>query len=298
VSLVEHLAPLEPRYPSRLRALRKPPLLSAQGGSLEAPRVVAVVGSREAHPTTLGYAWELARQLVQAGAVVVSGGALGIDGAAHRGALDAGGRTWLVAGSGCLHRFPPEHEDLYDAIGNGPGAVLWPFAPETPPRPVTFRTRNRVLACLADAVVVVQAGERSGALHAAGCARGLGRPLWVVSVPPWLADEGGFEGSEQLMRDAPAGAQPLTSTRLFLESLGIASSSGRPAAALDRPLSADESAVMAVLARAQRDPLHLDEITALAVLSPQAARAVLLTLALENVVVEGPLGFFRRRTGL
>jgi DNA processing protein len=283
-----------------LRALAKPPLVSARGGSLEAPCVVAIVGSRDAHARTRAYARNLAGRLVRAGAVVASGGALGIDGEAHRGALDAGGRTWLVAGSGCLHCFPPEHESLYEAIGSGPGAVLWPFALETPPRPANFRARNRVLACLADAVVVVQAGERSGALHAAGCARRLGRPLWVVSVPPWVKERG-FEGSRQLMHEG--NARLLTSTRLFLRSLRMTSSSSAaaselPSPPLKRALSVDESAVMAVLAHARRDPLHLDEITALAVLSPQTARAVLLTLALENVVVEGPPGFFRRRIGL
>ncbi len=295
---IEHLTPLEPRYPSRLRALRKPPLLSARGGSLEAPCVVAIVGSREAHEQTLAYAASLARELVEAGAVVASGGAVGIDGAAHAGALEAGGRTWLVAGSGCLHCFPRSHAGLYDAIASGPGAVLWPFAPETPPASAAFRARNKVLACLADAVVVVQAGERSGALHAAGCAQRLGKPLWVVSVPPWLEDAG-FEGSLQLVRDGTA--QVLTSTPSFLRTLGISRAS--PAAQsrsipLKRPLSVDESAVIEALASARRDPLHLDEITALAGLSPQTARAVLLTLALENVVVEGPPGFFRRRDSL
>jgi DNA processing protein len=301
VTAIEHLTPLEPRYPSRLRTLDKPPLLSAQGGSLEASCVVAIVGSRRAHRRMLRYARGLARRLARAGVVVASGGALGIDGAAHAGALEGGGRTWLVAGSGCLHRFPPDHEDLYDAIGSGPGAVLWPFAPEMPPAPARFRARNTVLACLADAVVVVQAGDRSGALHAAGCARRIGKALWVVAVPPWLG-EAGFDGSRQLMRERSA--QVLTSTLSFFRSLGISCPGNRAAAPqtglvpLKRPLTVDESAVIEALATPGQDPFHLDEIMALAALSPQTARAVLLTLALENVVVEGPPGFFRRRDGL
>jgi DNA processing protein len=292
---VEHLTPLDPGYPSRLRAAGRPTLLSARGGSLEATCVVGIVGSRKAHDATLDYAKRLARAVVRAGAVVASGGALGIDAAAHRGALEAGGRTWLVAGSGCEHCFPPDHLDLYEAIGSGPGAVLWPFAPETRPAPAAFRARNKVLARLADTVVVVQAGERSGALHAAGCTRRLGKPLWVLSVPPWLGEDGGFEGSYQLMRDGET--RVLTSTPRFLESLGAAPESAVP---LKRPFSADESSVMAALARPGAhgtQPLHLDEITALAARSAQTARAVLLTLALENVVVEGPPGFFRRRDG-
>jgi DNA processing protein len=303
VTPVEHLAPLDPRYPSRLRALHKPPLLSARGGSLESSCVVGIVGSRNAHDAARGYATNLARELVQAGAVVVSGGALGIDAAAHRGALDAGGRTWLIAGSGCMHCFPPQHDSLYDSIGNGPGAVLWPFTPERAPSPSAFRARNKVLACLADAVVVVQAGERSGALHAAGCVRRLGKPLWVVPTPPWLGPEG-FEGTHELMQEGSA--LLLTSTRRFLQSIGASAGAGAgesasktPSVALStRTLSADESAAFAALACTGPRPLHLDEIATRAALCAQTARAVLLTLALENVVVEGPPGFFRRRDGL
>jgi predicted Rossmann fold nucleotide-binding protein DprA/Smf involved in DNA uptake len=117
----------------------------------------------------------------------------------------------------------------------------------------------------------------------------------VVSVPPWLGDDEGFEGSHQLMRTPDA--HLLTSTRRFLGTLGLANCAAPPPVPLNRPLSADESALMAALTRSGREPLHLDEIAAHAACSAQTARAVLLTLALENVVVEGPPGFFRRRDG-
>jgi DNA processing protein len=269
--------------------------LSTRGGSLEADCVVAIVGSREAHEQPLAFAGELAGKLAEAGAVVASGGALGIDGAAHRGALARSGRTWVVAGSGCDHCFPTDHASLYEEVAGGQGAMIWPFAPDVPPRPQSFLARNRVLVALADAVVVVQAGPRSGALHSAGRALALRKPLWVVPTPPWIAKEG-YEGSDELL---DRGARPLTSVTALLQSLALPCPSGslRVNAVpffLSRSLSADESAIYAATSLR---PLHLDEIASRASCSAQAASAALLTLALENVVVEGPPGFFRRRDG-
>jgi DNA processing protein len=277
------LTALDPRYPSRLRRLRHAPAcITVGGGALEAEHTVAVVGSRDAREEAAAWAGVLARRLVAEGVVVVSGGALGIDGAAHRATLEAGGRTWVVAGTGCDRLFPSAHRRLFEAIERGPGAMIWPFAPPIPARPQTFTYRNRILVALSDAVVVVQAGLRSGALHAAGVARRLGKPLWVVPAPPWLTK--GYEGSWQLLEE---GVRPLTRLELFLQSLAL----GSPAAP-SRPLSDVESAVMAVTSTAA---LHLDHLAERAHLSAQATATALLTLSLENVVVEGPPGFFRRR---
>ena len=289
-----HLVPLDPRYPARLRTLARPPTsLSVRGGSLEASCVVAVVGSRWAHPEAEGFAASLAARLARAGAVVVSGGAVGIDAAAHLGALDAGGRTWAVAGTGCEHCFPPEHAALFERIGQGPGAMLWPFAPPYPARPGSFVARNRVLVALSDAVVVVQAGQPSGALNAAAIAQRMGRPLWVAPPAPWM--EAGFEGSRRLLDD---GARALHSIASLLSSLGLAAAlpGGSPDAPSVpcRPLSDTEAAVLSATAGV---PLHLDEITSRAQSAAPAVMAALLTLALEDVVVEGPPGFFRRNDG-
>ena len=142
-----HLTPLDACYPSRLRTLALPPAsITIRGGSLEASRTVAIVGSRKAHPDAERFARELAEMLAQRGIVVVSGGAEGIDAAAHRGALEAGGRTWAVAGTGCEHCFPDKHAALFKAIGDGPGAMLWPFAPSSAVRPGVFLRCRSVLA--------------------------------------------------------------------------------------------------------------------------------------------------------
>jgi len=286
------LSPLDGAYPSRLRSLARPPAtITVCGGSLEADRVVAVVGSRKAHPKAVEFARTLAGELARAGVVVASGGALGIDAAAHEGALDAGGRTWCVAGTGELHCFPPKHAPLFDRIASGPGAMVWPFPPDLDALARAFRERNGVLVALADAVVVVQAGLRSGALSTAGRARVQRKPVWVVPVSPWeRAQEDqdfDFGGSRQLLDQ---GARPLQAAKPLLASL-----THLVRRATAGPPSKAEGALLGGLPAPVEPPLHLDEIAARAHLSPQAAAAALLTLALENVVVEGPPGFFRRR---
>jgi DNA processing protein len=296
---VVHLTPLDSRYPSRLRGLEGAPTsLSVKGGPTEADVVVAIVGSRAPTRDARHFAHALARELAQSGVVVVSGGAVGIDAAAHRGALAAHGRTWAVAPTGHELCFPGEHERLFGKIARGPGAMLWPFAPRYAHRSA-FLTRNRVLVALSDAVVVVQAGARSGALHAASWALKLRRPLWVVPVAPWVKR---FDGSRRLLAD---GAHALTSAHLLLHSLGFAPQGNRPAAASPSGGSVASQLIMARPQISEREfkllgaistaPLHADAISASAGMSPQATTAALLTLALENVVVEGPPGFFRRR---
>lgn len=285
-----HLTPLDPRYPSRLRRLDEAPAsLTLGGGEVEAPCAVAIVGSRRATPEALGFARSLSGSLAAAGAVVVSGGALGIDGAAHQGALDSHGRTWAVAATGHERCSPAAHRALFDAIARGPGAMVWPFAPTYAHRS-GFLARNRVLVALSDAVVVVQAGLPSGALHAASWARKLAKPLWVVPAAPWMGE---FRGSHQLLNE---GARPLTSADRLLSSLGLAKvENATDARAGGAPASLLSDHESAVLAASSTIPLHTDAITARAGLSPQLTASALLTLALEDVVVEGPPGFFRRR---
>ncbi|HLK36246.1 MAG TPA: DNA-processing protein DprA [Polyangiaceae bacterium] len=285
------LTPLDRAYPSRLRCLDDPPAsLTTRGGPLEARHAVAVVGSRDADGRALRFAFDLARALARAEVVVVSGGAKGIDAAAHRGALDARGRTWSVAATGHEHCYPKTHAKLFETIGRGPGAMLWPFAPEYRHR-TAFLSRNGVLVAMADAVVVVQAGPDSGALHAASCARRLRRPLWVVPVAPWSQEKDAFAGSLQLLGE---GARALTSADVLLASLGIpVESATEPAEArLAAPAFRVESKLLSVISNV---PQHVDALSAQAGQTVQAVTAEVLTLALENVVVEGPPGFFRRR---
>jgi DNA processing protein len=290
VAELEHRTPLDPSYPSRLRRIDPPPAsVTLRGGPLEAIVTVAIVGTREPTDEARAYARELAGVVVQAGAVVVSGGAEGVDAAAHEGAMEAGGRTWVVAATGHERCYPKQHAKLFNRVGEGPGTMFWPFAPDHESR-ASFLVRNRILVALSDAVVVIQAGFRSGALNAASWARRLKKPLWVVPAPPWMAR---FEGSRLLL---DRGARPLTSSQPLLQALGFA-----PASPLERPsknitpneaISPHEFKVLRSISEA---PLHTDAIASRAGESCQATSAALLTLALKDVVVEGPPGFFRRR---
>ncbi len=149
-----------------------------------APPLVALVGTRHPDPYAMAFAQRLAIDLAAAGVGVLSGGALGIDAAAHRGALLGAGRTVVVLPAGLHHWYPKRHAGLYrDVIAAG-GCVVSQFAPDTPPMQWTFPKRNALVATLCDALVVVQAPSTSGALLTADCARRLGRRLLAVPASP------------------------------------------------------------------------------------------------------------------
>ena len=147
--------------------------------ALERP-AVALVGSRAASPHGLAVAERLAADLAARGIVVVSGLARGVDSAAHRGALSGGGSTIAVLGSGADIIYPPEHAALAREI-EATGVVMSELAPGTPPLPLFFPLRNRIISGLSRAVVVIEAGEKSGSLITARLALDQGRD--VLAVP-------------------------------------------------------------------------------------------------------------------
>lgn len=213
-----HLAAGAPRFPARLSTIPSPPTglwIAGHPEHLPSPstRAVAVVGCRAASRDGLDAARRMAGALAGAGVTVVSGLARGIDAAAHQATLDAGGRTIAVLGSGLARPYPPEHAALADAIAAS-GAVVSEFPPDTPPRPWTFPLRNRLIAGLADAVVVVEAPERSGALITASAALDQGREVLVV---PGRVGGGRNRGGHRLIRD---GARLVESADDVLEDLG------------------------------------------------------------------------------
>jgi len=161
---------------------------------------VAIVGSRRATPYGLDVAERLGAELAVRGITVVSGLARGIDSAAHRGALEAGGRTIAVLGSGVDTIYPPENRALADRISRS-GAVLSQFAPGTRPLRHHFPERNRVIAGLSLGVVVVEATERSGSLITAGFAADLGREVMAV---PGRVTSPESDGTHRLIQDGAA----------------------------------------------------------------------------------------------
>ena len=192
-------------YTERLTHLHNPPDgLWARGPiRLPADRMIGIVGTRRATEYGRRMAHDLAFDLATEGWAIVSGLAAGIDSAAHRGALAAGGTTIAVLGCGVDHVYPAANRGLYQAIGQR-GLLLSEYPPEQTPRKFHFPERNRIIAALGSAVVVVQAGERSGALITAGLALNLGREVLAV---PGAADQLVSRGAHQLLREGAAVAE-------------------------------------------------------------------------------------------
>jgi DNA processing protein len=175
----------DPAYPAGLRALTAPPAVLYVAGGLDrlvglvAEDPVAIVGSRRASPYGLDVARSLGRGLAASGITVVSGMALGVDSAAHTGALESGGPTVAVLPASPNRPYPPGRSALHRRIVAG-GAVVSELGPGTDVWRWMFPARNRIIAALAAMTVVVEAGERSGALVTARLARGIGRPVGAV----------------------------------------------------------------------------------------------------------------------
>jgi DNA processing protein len=195
---ITHLAPTDPRYPALLATIPSPPELDVRGAFEHGDALaIAIVGARQATAYGLEVAESLATELAARGVTIVSGLARGIDTAAHRGALAAGGRTIAVLGSGIARLYPPENRPLAEEI-IGRGAVISQFAPDAEPLHYHFPARNRTLAGLALGVVVVEAAERSGALITAGLAGELGREVFAV---PGRITSPASRGTNGLLKD-------------------------------------------------------------------------------------------------
>lgn len=186
------LTVLDDRYPANLRTVHdRPPLLFVSGRlTPRDARSIAIIGSRRAGAAGLAAATRIAGTLARAGYVVVSGLASGIDTAAHEGALDAGGRTVAVIGTGLRHAYPPENAGLQRRIA-GVGAVVSQFWPDAPPTRRSFPLRNAVMSGLALGTVVVEASFRSGARVQARLALAHGRPVFLwrpMLEEPWARE--------------------------------------------------------------------------------------------------------------
>lgn len=176
------LSVLDERYPQNLRSIHdRPPLLFVRGALTDADeRSVAVVGTRRATDAGLAHAREVAAGLVDAGYTVVSGLAAGVDRAAHVGALDRGGRTVAVIGTGLRRAYPAANAVLQQRIASE-SAVVSQFWPDAPPSKRTFPMRNVVMSGLARATVVIEASETSGARMQARFALAHGRPVFLLA---------------------------------------------------------------------------------------------------------------------
>ncbi|HEX7492248.1 MAG TPA: DNA-processing protein DprA [Candidatus Limnocylindrales bacterium] len=208
-------------YPARLKLVEMPPpLLFVRGSAaaLNSERSVAVVGTR--HPTDKGrlIAGWIGSAVSRTGSVVVSGLALGVDGAAHAAVVAEAGITVAVLGGGHARLFPKAHERLADAMVAAGGAIVSELPPDTSPTRGTFPRRNRLISGLSDATVVVEAGRRSGALITAGWALEQGRECFLV---PGAFDSPASAGCHAFLRSFPGQTRVVCGIEELLEDLDL-----------------------------------------------------------------------------
>jgi len=271
----EELTLEDSAYPAVLREIADPPEPLYVRGTLDEQdrAAVAVVGARRASAYGLAVAEWLGRELVRHRVTVVSGMARGIDGAAHRGALMAGGRTIAVLGCGPDVIYPAEHEDLMGQIIDS-GAVVTEFPPGTPPLPHHFPQRNRIISGLSLGVVVVEGRERSGALITADFALDQGRE--VFAVPGSIFGETSYLPHRLLQE----GATPVTTVDDILTELRLPQRVDQ-IPVLVPALDGVEAIVFALL---DFDPQHIDALAERSALPVAEVGRALLVLELRGLV--------------
>ncbi len=281
------IRPGDGHYPDQLACTPDRPAELRLRGHLGELRRVAIVGSRHPDPYGEDTARLLATGLARAGVSVVSGGALGIDAVAHRAALDAGGHSVAVLGTGVDVLYPASNRRLLERVLEEGGAIVSELPDGTPGFRGNFPRRNRIISGLSEAVVVVQAGEKSGALVTAEWARSQGVPVFAV---PGDVREPLSQGPLALLR---RGARVAASAEDVLGALGIEVA---PEAARQLPLPALAPGESALLAALARRPRHADEVARRAGLAPGPTLAGLLALELEGLCEQRPGHYFLRRT--
>ncbi|MEP7049896.1 MAG: DNA-processing protein DprA [Pseudomonadota bacterium] len=291
--------------PGRLSDLAAPPEQLFLRGEL--PRVpgVAIVGTREASREAADYAFELARELAEAGIAVLSGGAQGIDTAAHRGALAGGGPTVVVAPAGFDRPFPSENAELFREVVSKGGAYLSLVEASVPATQGIFFTRNAYLVALAHLVVVAESPLRSGARNAAAHARRLNRPLFAVPFAPWHGKGRGC------LAELQRGARCLMGVKDLLKELAAQNQHGVLLSRGPTPLlqpdqqtlnfsetSSPEQERTALLEAVLGGAGSADEICLLIGLRAGRVSELILTLRLEGVLVTDPCGRLQIRNSL
>jgi DNA processing protein len=263
-------------YPRRLQELDQPPPVIYMLGELtsEDEWAVAVVGTRRVTAYGRQVAEDIAGTLARNGISVISGLARGVDSISHQAALDAGGRTIAVLGCGLDRIYPPENRRLAEQI-TANGALISDYPPGTPPEASNFPPRNRLISGLSLAVVIVEAGQTSGALITAAFAADQGREVFAV---PGNINSPGSKGTNRLIRD---GAQPLLHPEQILEELELTMVAEQRTARVVLPADAVEAQLFEALGR---EPLHIDEIRSRTDLPIEKVTATLAVMELKGMV--------------
>jgi DNA processing protein len=283
----------DPHYPAALLNTEDPPLMLYVMGQVDAPwpTAIAVVGSRNPTPQGVANARQFSRSFAQAGLTVVSGLALGVDAAAHEGALEgaAAGQlaTIAVVGTGLDRVYPRQHLDLAHRIALG-GLLVSEYPLGTPPLAPNFPKRNRIIAGLSQGTVVVEAALRSGSLITARQAAEQGKDVFAI---PGSIHSPQSRGCHELLKQ---GAKLVDSAQDVLEELSLANGPGvaPPAAA---PREAETGLPQdGLLVALGFDPVGLDALVARTGISPAHLQAQLLELELAGEVARLPGGLFQR----
>jgi len=277
-------------YPSLLREIDDPPpVLYIRGTLTEADSLaITIVGTRKATVYGRDVAYNLAHDLAAAGVTVISGLAHGADSAAHEGALKAGGRTIAVSGCGISEIYPPDNLPLAHRIIEQ-GAVITEFPIGTPPTGSNFPRRNRIMSGLSYGVVVVEAGEKSGALITAGLAGEQGRD--VFAVPSNILNQSG-RGTNQLIQD---GAKLVRDASDILEEINTSHqhTQMRTQTQAAVPGNEQENAIIALLSN---DPIHVDEIARRSNIPVATVTSTLTILELKGLArTTGPMQYILSR---
>jgi DNA processing protein len=269
-------------YPRALREIHDPPAILFVRGQILPPDAlaVAIVGARHATHYGITQAERLAGSLARAGLTIVSGLARGIDAAAHRGALAAGGRTLAVLGSGLLNLYPPEHAELADEVVAG-GALISEHPPHSPPLAGAFPQRNRIITGMSLGVLVVEASTHSGALISARHAMEQGREVFAV---PGRIDSRTSRGCHALIRD---GAKLVETADDVLEELGPLVAPAQTAAGLEVHQPAElllNDVEQQVLATVSNDATTIDDVISATGLPTGQVLATISVLEMRHLV--------------
>jgi DNA processing protein len=263
-------------YPRRLKEIDQPPPILYVRGDLEPDDewAVAIVGTRRVTAYGRQVTQEVAGLLARNGVTVISGMARGVDSVAHQAALNAGGRTIAVLGSGVDRIYPPENRRLAEQIIQK-GAIISDYPPGTPPEGSNFPPRNRIISGLSLGVVIVEAGKTSGALITANFAVDQGREVFAVPGNI-LAPQS--KGTNRLIQD---GAHPLLDPQDVLEMLNLTMVTEHRAARVAIPADETEAQLYQALSL---EPMHVDEIRAQTNMPIETVSATLAMMELKGMV--------------
>ncbi|MEM9254481.1 MAG: DNA-processing protein DprA [Pseudomonadota bacterium] len=282
------LRPSDPLYPPLLKVIHDPPeRLYIRGDPLTLLRPqLAIVGSRKASPAAIKLAREIATELTSLGFGVCSGLALGVDGAAHQGALDAGGVSIGVMATGIDRVYPSRHLSLAQRITSS-GCLITELAPGTPPRAEFFPRRNRIVSGLSVGVLVIEAGLPSGSLITARCALEQGREVFAV---PWSPLHIGGRGCLQMLREGAVLVQNVFDVVDGLSSLLEAHCQRLPPRPPVEPPAATTSSLLSWIGW---EAIGLDELAVLSKRSLPEVAMELSALELSGTVARVAGGYVR-----